>query len=208
MTKEEKVKIILQRLYKVWPNPKTELNHANALELLFATILSAQTLDKQVNKVTPALFSKFKSVEDYARASVPEIETLIRGVNFYKNKARYLVAAAQKILNDFDGKVPDNIEDLTSLPGVARKTANVVLGDAFGKAEGIVVDTHVRRLARCFGLTTEMDPVKIERDLMEIVPKGDWTKFSHLLILFGRYHCPARLDCCRCPTLGDLCKEG
>lgn len=205
MTKEEKVQEILKRLYKIWPNPKSELNHSNPLELLFAVILSAQTTDKTVNQVTPALFEKYKTVDDYANADVSDIEKLINKVNFYKAKAGYIKKSAQMIREKFHSEVPQTVEELTQLPGVARKTANVVLGDAFNKREGIAVDTHVRRLSYCLGLTDNKDPVKIEQDLMKIVPKEKWTDFSHLLVLFGRYYCPAKMNCCDCPPLSDLC---
>jgi len=205
MTKKEKVKEILKRLYKIWPQPKIELNYSTPLELLVAVILSAQATDKVVNQVTPALFAKFKTAKDYAQATVEELDGFVRRVNFHFNKAKNIHATCKIIAEKYGGKVPDTMEELDALPGVARKTANVVLGNAFGKAEGIVVDTHVIRLSNCLGLTREKDPVKIEQDLMKIVPKDKWIDFSHLLILFGRYHCPARVPCKNCPILGDLC---
>lgn len=193
MTKEEKVKEVLKRLKKVYPNPKTALNYSTALELLVATILSAQATDKLVNSVTPALFKRFKSAKDLAQADVSEIDKLISKVNFHSNKAKNIHAMAKILAQKHNGEVPDNLEELDELPGVARKTANVVLGNAFGKAEGIVVDTHVMRLSQKLGLTDKKDPEKIEEDLMEIVPKNDWIGFSHLLILAGREFYPARL---------------
>lgn len=205
MTKEEKVKEILRRLYKVWPKPKIELIYSSPLDLLVAVILSAQATDKVVNQVTPALFSKFKTAKDYADSTVEELDGLVKRVNFHFNKAKNIHAACKMIEEKFNGRVPVTMEELDSLPGVARKTANVILGTAFGKAEGIVVDTHVIRLANCLRLTKQKDPVKIENDLMKIVPKDKWIDFSHLLILFGRYHCPARIPCKTCPILGDLC---
>jgi len=206
MDKKQKVKEILKRLYKIYPNPKTALLHKNALQLLIATILSAQATDKTVNTVTLALFAKYKTAKDFAQAPLPEIDVAINKVNFYHNKAKSIKAAAQMIVEKFGGKVPDNMEDLDSLPGVARKTANVVLGSAFGKAEGIAVDTHVMRLSQKLGLTREKTPEKIERDLMEIVPKNEWINFSFLLINYGREFCPARPHDCTSTPLGDLMK--
>lgn len=207
MTKEEKVKLIIERLLKVWPHPKTALNYSNPLELLIATILSAQATDKLVNIVTPDLFKKYQTAKDYADASIEEIDSMIRKVNFHFNKAKSIKTAAQMIQDKFGGKVPNNMKDLDSLPGVARKTANVVLGNAFKKAEGIVVDTHVIRLSQKLGLTSQKTPEKIEEDLMKIVPKDKWIDFSHLLINFGRAYCPARPHVCRDCPLGDLCPD-
>lgn len=205
MTKEGKVKEILNRLYKVWPKPKIELIYSTPLDLLVAVILSAQATDKVVNQVTPVLFAKFKTAKDYRDSTVEELDGYVKRVNFHFNKAKSIHAACKIIAEKFKGRVPDTMEELDSLPGVARKTANVILGTAFGKAAGIVVDTHVIRLANCLGLTKQKDPVKIEQDLMKIVPKDKWIDFSHLLILFGRYKCPARTPCKTCPILGDLC---
>lgn len=207
MTKQEKVKEILKRLYKIYPHPKTALIYQNPWQLLVATILSAQATDKLVNQVTPGLFAKYKTIEDFAKASVPEIDKDISKVNFHSNKAKSIQGAAQMIMEKFGGKVPDNMADLDSLPGVARKTANVVLGNAFGKAEGIVVDTHVARLSKKLGLTASQDPEKIEQDLMKIVPQANWIDFSHLLINHGRDICTARPhSCANCP-LGGLCPD-
>lgn len=207
MSKEEKVKEILNRLYKVYPHPRTALNFSNPLELLIATILSAQTTDKLVNKITPELFNRYKSAKDYAKLDIEELDKYIKKVNFHLNKAKSIKSACQIISEKFRGEVPSDMEDLDSLPGVARKTANVVLGNAFGVAEGIVVDTHVMRLSKKLGLTSETDPVKIERDLMKIVPKENWIDFSHLLINHGRDICVARPhSCIGCP-LGDLCPD-
>ncbi len=206
MTRAEKVEVILQRLYEVWPNPTTELLFSNPLELLIAVMLSAQTTDKLVNKVTPDLFSTYKTAEDYANATVEEIDQYIKRVNYHFTKAKRIKQAAEKIVTDFHGEVPRSMDQLITLPGVGRKTASVVLGDAFNIQEGIAVDTHVIRLSQCFGLTTHTDPKHIEVDLMKIVPKKEWTAFSHLLILFGRYYCPARKTCNECEILGDLGK--
>jgi endonuclease III len=207
MTKEEKVKEIIKRLSKVYPHPKTALHFSNPLELLVATILSAQATDKLVNLVTPELFKKYKTAQDYANASFAEFDTDIKKINFHGGKAKNILAAAKMILETFGGKVPNTMEELDSLPGVARKTANVVLGNAFGKAEGIVVDTHVMRLSAKLGLTSEKTPEKIELDLMKIVPKGKWIDFSHMLILHGRDMCTARPHTCAGCPLGDLCPD-
>ncbi len=207
MTRENKAKEVIKRLKKFYLHPKTALKFSNSFELLIATILSAQTTDKTVNTVTPDLFKKYKTPTDFASASVDDIDQMIKRVNFHVNKSRSIKAASDMIVNTFAGKIPDNMKDLDSLPGVARKTANVVLGNAFGKAEGIVVDTHVMRLSGKLGLTKQKDPVRIEQDLMKIVPKNNWIDFSNLLINFGRDYCPARLHkCVDCP-LGNLCPD-
>lgn len=207
MTKEEKVKLILERLYKVYPHPKTALNFETPWQLLVATILSAQATDKVVNTVTPELFKKYKTIKDFANTSYNELDSMIKKVNFHGNKAKSIIGAAKMIEEKFGGIVPDNMEDLDSLPGVARKTANVVLGNAYHKAEGIAVDTHVMRLATKLGLTTNKDPEKVEQDLMKIVPKENWIDFSHLLINHGRDICTARPHSCdNCP-LEDLCPD-
>jgi len=206
-SRRKKAKEIIKRLYKVYPHPKTALEFKTPLQLLIATILSAQATDKTVNTVTPALFIKYKTAKDFADASVSEIDNMVKKVNFHNNKSKSIKLASQMIVEKFNGKVPDNMEDLDSLPGVARKTANVVLGNAYHKAEGIVVDTHVMRLSKKLGLTDNTDPVKIEEDLMKIVPRESWIDFSHLLINFGREYCPARPHKCdNCP-LGDLCPD-
>lgn len=207
MTKEEKVKEIIKRLYTVNPHPRTALNHTNALELLVATILSAQTTDKLVNTLTPELFKKYKSANDFAKASFEELDKMIAKVNFHINKAKNIIAAAKIIVEKHGGKVPDTMEELDALPGVARKTANVVLGSAFKKSEGIVVDTHVMRLSQKLGLTDNKTPEKIEADLMKIVPKDKWIDFPHLLTTFGREYCPARPHVCADCPLGDLCGD-
>jgi endonuclease-3 len=192
MSKDEKVKEVIKRLSKLYPNPHTALEYQTPLQLLISTILSAQATDKLVNTVTPALFAKYKTAQDFASASVEDIDEMIKKVNFHSNKAKNIHAAAQQIVEKHGGKVPETMEALDALPGVARKTANVVLGDAFHKSEGIVVDTHVRRLSQKLGLTTQEDPEKIEQDLMKIVPRDHWIDFPHLLILYGREYAPAR----------------
>lgn len=206
-SRKKKAKEIIKRLSKVYPNPRTALDYKTPLQLLIATILSAQTTDKTVNVVTPELFKKFKTAKDFAQAPVEEIDSLIRRVNFHNNKAKNIKATCQVIAEKYGGEVPETMEELDALPGVARKTANVVLGNAFHIAEGIVVDTHVMRLSRKLGLTTQTDPVKIEKELMEIVPKDKWIDFSHLLINFGREFCPARPHKCENCPLGDLCPD-
>lgn len=204
MTKKEKVALLLQKLREIYPHPKTALNYSTPFELLIATILSAQTTDKLVNTVTPTLFERYPTPEKMAQASIDDITGPISKINFANNKAKNIKAASEMIVKQYNGSVPDTMEELDALPGVARKTANVVLGNAFHKAEGIVVDTHVMRLATKLGLTDKKDPEKIERDLMEIVPKDSWIDFSHLLILFGREYCPARPhECASCP-LSDI----
>lgn len=207
MTKAEKTKEIIKRLSKIYPNPKSALLHKNPWQLLVATILSAQATDKLVNTVTPALFQKFKTIQDFADAPVEDIDQMVKKVNFHNNKSKNIKAAAEMIMKKFHGKVPETMEELDSLPGVARKTANVVLGDAFGKSEGIVVDTHVIRLTNKLGLTTHKDPVKIEQDLMKLVPKDQWRFFGHYMTLFGREYCPARAHTCADCPLKELCPD-
>lgn len=207
MTKREKVKEVIKRLKKAYLHPKTALDHVNALQLLIATILSAQATDKLVNTVTPTLFARYKTANDFANASFDELDSMINKVNFHRNKAKSIQASCKIIAEKYHGEVPDTMEALDALPGVARKTANVVLGNIFKKAEGIVVDTHVMRLSKRLGLTDKTTPEKIEEDLMQIVPKADWIDFSHLLINFGREFCPARPHvCANCP-LGNLCPD-
>lgn len=191
--KQKKAKVIIAELKKLFPDPKIALNYSNPWELLVATILSAQCTDVLVNKVTVHLFKKYKTLEDYVNADPLEFEKDVSSVNFYKNKAKNILTSAKMISQKFHGKVPDTMADLVTLAGVARKTGNVILNSIYHKYEGIVVDTHVRRLSQLFGLTTENDPVKIEQDLMAIVPKEDWGIVSFLLIDYGRKYSPARL---------------
>ncbi|MDY7009498.1 MAG: endonuclease III [Planctomycetota bacterium] len=198
---------ITAALRKLYPDAKTALRHSNPLQLLVATILSAQCTDARVNIVTKDLFKKYKSAGDYAKARQETFEQEIRTTGFYRNKAKNIIAAAKIIIADFDGKVPENMEDLLSLPGVARKTANIVLGNAFGKNDGIAVDTHVRRLSGRLGLSKHTDPVKIEKDLMELVPRRGWTVFSHLLIFHGRAVCGARKPDCEECAISKLCPK-
>ena len=194
----ERVKNIWPILKKAYPNAGTALRHANPLELLIATILSAQCTDARVNMVTKEVFKKYKSAKDWVKADIKQIESDIRTTGFYHNKAVSIKGACAAITEQYAGKVPDNMNELVGLPGVGRKTANVVLGNAFGKP-AIACDTHVIRLSRRLGLSENSDPVKLEFDLAEIVPKKDWTVFSHVLILHGRNICKARKpDCENC----------
>lgn len=207
MTKQEKALTIMNRLYRVYPHPKVELNFNSPFELLVATIMAAQCTDKLVNTVTPALFKKFPTVQDMAKASVEDIDSLISKVTFHANKAKNIKAASEIIVEKHGGKVPDNMEELDALPGVARKTANVVLNNAIGKSEGIAIDTHGIRLSNRLGLSDEKDPVKIERDLMVLIPKDKWADFGNLLTLHGRHKCTARPHTCDDCPLEDLCPE-
>lgn len=207
MTKQEKALEIYKRLSKAITDRKVELDFTSPWELLVATILSAQCTDKLVNTVTPALFKKFATVDAFSAASVAEIDSFITKVTFHSNKAKNIQAAAAMIMEKHGGEVPKTMEELDALPGVARKTANVVLGHAFHIAEGIVIDTHGIRLSNRLGLTTEKDPVKIEQDLMKLLPRDTWIDFGSLLTLHGRHTCVARPHTCdNCP-LGDLCPE-
>jgi endonuclease-3 len=208
MTLRDRVAKLIEALPQVYPGAHCELNYRNPLELFIATILSAQCTDKRVNMVTPALFKKYRTAQDYARAPQAELENAIKSTGFYRNKTKSIRAATSTIASKFGGKVPDSMEKLRELPGVGRKTANVVLGNAFGKNEGIVVDTHVARLSHRLGLTKEKDPEKIERDLMKLVPRKHWTDWSHWLIWHGRRRCYARKpDCANCEIF-PLCPSG
>jgi endonuclease-3 len=195
----------ISRLKAAYPDARTELNWTNPLELLVATMLSAQTTDVRVNTVTPNLFAKYPTAAAYARADPAELEGVIRPTGFFRNKAKSLRGMARALVDDHGGEVPRTMPDLVALPGVGRKTANVVLGNAFSIDEGIVVDTHVRRLSNRLGFTTHEDPDKIERDLTQAVPREDWTIFSHLLILHGRNICMSRKPDCENCILNDLC---
>jgi endonuclease-3 len=199
------VQTIITELRHLYPGAKCSLNYSNPLELLIATQLSAQCTDKRVNVVTWQLFKKYCTAEDYAAASQEELEQDIRPTGFYRNKARNIRTACQRILTDFDGEVPRTMIGLLSLAGVARKTANVVLGNAFGIVEGFVVDTHVGRISRRFAWTRQTDPVKVEQELMRIIPHKDWLDLSHLLIFHGRALCLARKPLCERCSLVSLC---
>lgn len=204
-SKQDRTLRILRELRKTYPDAHCELNHSNPLQLLIATILSAQCTDKRVNQVTPALFAQYPTAADFACAPSAELEKAIQSTGFFRNKTKSIKACCQSIIQHHGGRVPDTMEELTALGGVGRKTANVVLGNAFRKNIGIVVDTHVARLSFRLDLTRQNDPVKIETDLMKLVPRDDWTLFSHLLIFHGRRRCLARNpDCPRCEVL-PLC---
>src|SRR5215470_11664372 len=201
----ERVSEILNRLGQLYPDVTCALTHRTAWELLVATILSAQSTDVRVNMVTPELFKKYPTVQDFARLEPQQLEPDIRSTGFFRNKSKSVVGAARKIVSDFAGKVPETMDDLLTLPGVARKTANVVLGTWFHKNEGVVVDTHVHRVSRRLELTRNTDAAKIEQDLMKILPREKWTEFSHQIIWHGRKLCVARgPKCAECP-LENLC---
>jgi endonuclease-3 len=187
---------VVKLLRRAYPDAHCTLDHSNPLELLIATILSAQCTDERVNQVTVNLFGKYRGAQDYLRVAQSELETDIRSTGFYRNKARAIQGACLIISEQHGGRVPDNMEELLALPGVARKTANVVLGNAFHLANGIVVDTHVQRLSQRLGLTDQQQPEKIERDLTALIPRKDWIDFSHLLIAHGRQICKARTPLC------------
>lgn len=188
----KKVLKIISILKKLFPNAKIALNYKNPWELFVAVVLSAQCTDKKVNEVTEKLFRKYKTLDDYVKADIKEFEKDIKSTGFYKNKAKNILAAAKIIKEKFKGKIPSKMEEILTLPGIGRKSANVILGNAYNVVEGIAVDTHVRRLSRLLGLTKNLDPDKIERDLMAIVPKKYWFQFTYWLIEYGRNYCKAR----------------
>ncbi|HEX8145532.1 MAG TPA: endonuclease III [Pyrinomonadaceae bacterium] len=205
--KEEKQRTrkIISRLKREYPNARCSLNHSSPLELLIATILSAQCTDERVNLVTADLFRKYRSPSDYALAPQGELEADIRSTGFFRNKAKAIQGSCRMIIERYEGRVPARLEELLEMPGVARKTANVVLGNAYGISAGVVVDTHVARLARRLGLSAHQQPEKIERDLMELVPRRDWIAFPHLLIAHGRRVCKARKPLCAECVIEPLC---
>ena len=204
-TEQQRTRKLIKLLQRAYPDARCSLNHETPLELLIATILSAQCTDERVNLVTAKLFRKYRCTEDYYNVPASELEQDILSTGFYRNKAKAIQGACRIISEEHDGRVPDAMEALLLLPGVARKTANVVLGNAFGITSGIVVDTHVSRLAQRLGLTTEQQPEKIERDLLALVPRRDWINFSHLLIAHGRQVCKARTPLCEECTVEQLC---
>lgn len=205
MNIRERTPEVIRRLKKEYPELKTVLNFKNPFELLVATILSAQTTDTLVNRVTENLFEKYKSVKDYADASLEALQKDLSSINFYKTKAKNIQGSAKMVMERFNSKVPKQMEELTSLPGVARKTANVILSNAYGINEGIAVDTHVKRLAYRLGLTKNEDPVKIEKDLMLLTSKQEWGNLSHLLIFHGRKVCQAKKPKHQECILYDIC---
>ncbi|HXA09918.1 MAG TPA: endonuclease III [Chthoniobacterales bacterium] len=208
MTRAERAERLVKMLPKVYPDAHCELDFRTPLQLLIATILSAQCTDKRVNLVTPALFARYRTAADYAAAPPAELEKAIQSTGFFRNKTKSIRAATAAIVREHGGRVPQTMAELHALPGVGRKTANVVLGNAFHKDEGVVVDTHVARLSERLGLTNQKEPEKIERDLMRLIPKKHWTNWSHWLIWHGRRRCFARQpDCAHC-ELFQLCPAG
>ena len=203
--RRERLSTITKVLFKEYPKPQTALQYTDPFQLLVAVILSAQCTDARVNMVTPQLFRHFSSPKDFASANRKELETLIHSTGFYHNKAKNIIGCAQALLDNHNGIVPDSMEKLFQLPGVGRKTANVVLGEVFGKTEGVVVDTHVARLSNRLGFTVEADAVKIEYDLMKLMPKKHWYRFSHTLILHGRKICSARKPLCAICSIKNHC---
>ncbi len=199
--RKKKAAAIIALLTKLYPTIRVSLNHKNPWELLVAVVLSAQCTDRQVNEVTATLFKKYRTLDDYVHATQSVFEQDIKSTGFYRNKAKSILAAARQVATEFHGKVPRTMEELITIPGVGRKTANIILESAYGIVEGIAVDTHVRRLARLWGLTDNHDPEKIERDLMEIIPHEEWRNLSLRIILYGREYCPAKKhDHAECPV--------
>jgi endonuclease III len=203
--RKQRLSEILRRLDEMYPDATCALHHRNPWELLVATILSAQCTDKRVNEVTPGLFAKYPTPADFAAARVEVVANDIRSTGFFNNKAKSLVGAGKRLVSEFGGKVPKTMEEMLTIPGAARKTANVVLGTAYGIASGVVVDTHVQRIARRLDLTKQTDPVKIEQDLQKILPKEKWIRFSHQIILHGRALCVARNPKCGECKLNSVC---
>ncbi len=203
--RKQRANQVAAELARLYPEAECALFFRTPLELLIATILSAQCTDERVNQVTPGLFSRYRSAADFARAPLPELERAIQSTGFFRNKAKNIKGCCQRLVDEFDGEVPAQLDDLVQLPGVGRKTANVVLGTAFGIASGVVVDTHVGRLSHRLGLTRHRDPVKIERDLMGQLPPEEWIQFSHRLIHHGRRVCQARRPQCEACALLALC---
>lgn len=201
--KERKVRVrkMIKELKKLFPDVKIALTYKTNWQLLVAVVLSAQTTDKKVNEITPALFKKYKTVDDFARATPGEVSRYISSVNYYNNKAKNIVGAAKMLKERFGGRLPKTMAEMVELPGIGRKSANVILGNAYGVSDGIAVDTHVIRLSTKYDLTDHRDAVKIEEDLMHIVPKEDWFEFTYLLVEFGRAYCTARRhDCTKHPV--------
>ena len=202
---KERVIEIVKILRKSYPRHRTALYYKTPFQIMVATILSAQCTDERVNKITPALFKKYKTVHDFAKARQSVLEKEIHSTGFYRNKAKSIIAASKRIVKHFNGRVPDSMEELITLPGVARKTANIMLSSGFKKAEGIAVDTHVKRLSGRLRLSKESDPNKIEQDLLKIVPKKDWIDFNYMLVDHGRAVCKARKPLCGECIIAKLC---
>jgi endonuclease-3 len=205
MTKKERAQEAAKLLKKEHPNPKTELNHSSEVDLVVAVMLSAQTTDKKVNEVTAKLFKKYKTWDNYANADLEELRQEIRQVNFHKGKAERIIKAAKVILAEFQGKTPKNIENLIKIPGIARKSANVIQQELWDISEGVVVDTHVTRVSNRLELTNHKDAVKIEKDLMGVFPKNSWRNISGALVMHGRYVCKARKPECQKCVLKEIC---
>jgi endonuclease-3 len=206
MSEREKPQEIIGLLRKEYPDVKgTALNFSNALELLVATILAAQCTDEKVNEVTEVLFKRYKTPKDYAEADIEKLREIIKPTGFYRNKSKFIKAAARKLVEDFDSNVPRSVEEMTKLPGVARKTANIVLSNAYGVIEGVAVDTHVMRLSKRLGFTEQKNRDKIERDLMSLFPKEHWFELTNLLIAHGRSVCTARRPKCKECGVNELC---
>lgn len=203
---KERVRPLMDILARTYPEADTALQHENPLQLLVATILSAQCTDKRVNQITPALFARYRTARDYAEGDVEELQGYVKSTGFYRNKAKNIQACCKILVERFGGQVPRTLDELVTLPGIGRKTANVVLGNAF-ETPGITVDTHVGRLSRRLGLTRFRDPVKVERVLMTLIPQAQWTSFSHQLILHGRQICHARKPRCEACPLASLCPK-
>lgn len=203
----ERVTTVLDILARHDPDPKCALEHANAYELLASTILSAQCTDKRVNMVTPALFARYPTPASLGGAKQEDVEELVRTTGFFRNKAKNLIGMGRRVTDEYEGEIPRDMDELLTLPGVARKTANVLRGECFGLADGVVVDTHVARITHRLGFTNETDPVRIERDLMRLVPNEQWIAFSHRIIRFGRSICDARKPRCDICPLADHCPK-
>lgn len=207
-SKKQRALEVLVRLNRLYPDATCSLNYSTPVQLLVATILSAQCTDERVNKVTPALFARFPDAKSMAEADIAQIEDLVRTTGFFRNKAKNIQGACRMIVNDFNSQVPQRMDDLLKLPGVARKTANVVLAHAFGINAGVTVDTHVSRLSHRLGFTKHSDPIRIERDLMKLLPQHDWENWSIRLIYHGRAVCKARKPACEACSLLPLCPTG
>ncbi|OGH19664.1 MAG: endonuclease III [Candidatus Levybacteria bacterium RIFCSPHIGHO2_02_FULL_37_13] len=202
--KKEKTAKILKELDKLFPNPKTVLNYKSPFELLVAVILSARNTDKKVNEITQKLFKKYKTIEDYANSNLKHLEKDLGKLGLFRQKAKFIKETAKIIDEKYKGKIPKNMKELIELPGVGRKTSNIILGNLYGIVEGIAVDTHVTRLSRLFGLTNNKDPNKIEQDLMQILPKSEWFDFTNRMIDYGRKYCPAHCKHQDCPLKNYL----
>lgn len=205
LASRERVLRIIELLSQEYPDAHITLDFDTPIQLLVATILSAQSTDQKVNQITPALFARFRTCEDFASATPAELQEFIKPIGLYKNKSTFIIQACKKIMEIHEGRVPDTMVDLVALPGVARKTANVILPNAFGHLEGIIVDTHVKRLSRRLGLTEEKTPIKIEQDLMKVVPQEEWLHFANLLLFHGRAVCQARTPRCKTCVIKSLC---